>query len=91
MAAWQMKTGSVRLLHGYHTVNVPEEVCPVLARESGHPLAPEGIPVMFLGPALMLLVPLADILDFALTAVLLASVALACRSIVKYSGSLFGR
>lgn len=91
LALWQMKTGSVRLLHSYHTVNVPEEAQPALARESGRPLAISGISVILLGPALLLPAPLADILGFALVAALLLSIVLACRAIVKYNGSLFGR
>lgn len=89
LALWQVKTGSVRLLHCYHTVNVPEEARP--ARESGHPLAAVGILVMLLGPALMLPAPLADISVFVLVAAMLVATVLACRAIVKYNGSLFGR
>lgn len=90
LALWQVKTGSVRLLHCYHTVNVPEEARPALARESGHPLAAVGILVMLLGPALMP-APLADISCFVLVAAMLVATVLACRAIVKYNGSLFGR
>jgi sterol desaturase/sphingolipid hydroxylase (fatty acid hydroxylase superfamily) len=91
MALWQMKTGSVRLLHSYHTVNVPEEARPALALESGRWLAATGILVMLLGPALMLPAPLADISGFVLVAAMLVAIVLACRAIVKYNGSLFGR
>lgn len=91
LALWQVKTGSVRLLHCYHTVNVPEEARPALARESGHPLAAVGILVMLLGPALMLPAPLADISVFVLVAAMLVATVLACHAIVKYNGSLFGR
>ena len=91
LALWQMKTGSVRLLHSYHTINVPEEARPALARESGYPLAAVGILVMLLGPAPMLPAPLADISGFVLVAAMLVATVLVCRAIVKYNGSLFGR
>lgn len=91
MALWQMKTGSVRLLHSYHTVNVPEEARPALALESGRWLAATGISVILLGPTLLLPAPYQEIATAILVTVLLASTALACRAIVKYNGSLFGR
>ena len=43
LAIWQMRTGEVRFLHGYHYANVPDADRPALARESGRWLAATGL------------------------------------------------
>ena len=35
LGIWQMRTGDVRFLHGYHYANVPDADRLALARESG--------------------------------------------------------
>lgn len=89
MAVWQIRTGSVRLLHRYHYMHVDVSDQPTLAAESGRWLAASGVIVMLLGAALLLPQPLANIVGFALVVALLACIWMACRTIVKFNGSLF--
>lgn len=90
LALWQMKTGDVRLLHDYHYVHVPAAARPALARESGRWLAATGIAAILLGFALLLPAPASDVISAILVTVLFASIALCCRAIIRYNGSLFG-
>lgn len=90
LAIWQMRTGEVRFLHGYHYANVPEGDRPALARESGRWLAATGLCVAALGFSLLLPDPAAEIVAVALVAATLVLVAVICRVIVKHNGSLFG-
>ncbi len=90
MAAWQVRTGSVRFLHSYHYVNVPAADRPALALESGRWLAATGACVVLLGFSLLLPSPVADALGIALVIALFAAIIMTCRVIVRHNGSLFG-
>lgn len=90
LAAWQVRTGSVRFLHSYHYVNVPKANQSALARESGRWLAATGACVVLLGFSLLLPSPIADALGIALVIVLFAAIIMTCRVIVRHNGSLFG-
>jgi hypothetical protein len=90
LAIWQMRTGNVRFLHGYHYANVPDADRPALARESGRFIAATGLCVAVLGFSLLLPDPAADVVAVALVAATLVLIAVTCRVIIKYNGSLFG-
>lgn len=90
MALWQMRTGNVRWLHGYHYVNVPRVKRAALARESGRWMAVAGVCVVLLGLSLLLPRTAADVAGVALVVAVLGAIFMACRVIVKYNGSLFG-
>ncbi|MCH3925890.1 MAG: hypothetical protein LKE27_05495 [Atopobiaceae bacterium] len=90
LALWQIRTGDVRFLHGYHYIHVPSAARPALARESGRWLAAIGIIVILLGFSLLLPAPASDVVSAILVAALLAAIAMCCRAIIRYNGSLFG-
>lgn len=89
LAAWQVRTGSVRFLHSYHYVNVPADR-PALALESGRWLAATGACVVLLGFSLLLPSPVADAFAIALVIALFAAIIMTCRVVVRRNGSLFG-
>ena len=60
LGIWQMRTGDVRFLHGYHYANVPDADRLALARESGRWIAATGLCVTALGFSLLLPDPAAD-------------------------------
>lgn len=90
LAAWQIRTGSVRFLHSYHCVNVPTDRRPALARESGRWLAVTGACVVLLGFSLLLPGPASDAVGVALIITLFVTIVMTCRVIVRHNGSLFG-
>lgn len=90
LGIWQMRTGDVRFLHGYHYANVPDADRLALTRESGRWIAATGLCVTALGFSLLLPDPAADAVAVALVAVMLVLIAVTCRVIVKHNGSLFG-
>lgn len=90
LGIWQMRTGNVRFLHGYHYANVPDADRLALARENGRWIAATGLCVTALGFSLLLPDPAADAVAVALVAVMLVLIAVTCRVIVKHNGSLFG-
>lgn len=90
LAIWQVRTGSVRFLHGYHYVNVPAADRPALARESGRWLAVTGACVVLLGFSLLLPDPASDAVGVALVIALFAAIIMTCRVVVRRNGSLFG-
>lgn len=90
LAIWQMRTGNVRVLHGYHYANVPVGDRTALALKSGHWLAVVGACVVLLGFSLLLPSPVADIVAMTLIITLFVAIIMTCVVIVKHNGSLFG-
>lgn len=90
LAAWQMCTGKVRFLHGYHYANVPTSNQSALARESGRWLAATGACVVLLGFSLLLPGAMANAVGIALIITLFVAIIMTCRVIVRHNGSLFG-
>lgn len=90
-ALFQLRTGSVAPLHDYHVVNVPEELRPRLARESGRGMLVVGVGVLVLGVSVLGLPSVwAELLMWLGLAAMVVGIAVTFRAIIRYNGSLFG-
>lgn len=86
LGAWQIATGSPRLLHGYHYAATPPEKYPALARATG-----AGMVVSGAGCAVIVPVPgLPGWLSAVGVALLVVGIAFALVAIAHFNGSLVG-